>query len=93
MAKVLFTNHDRKNTQIELNVIAELRSVSELSDIDPVIWTFNNLKQSYNVKNGMLLGHIYDLERQDSFTAVLWHKDIKGDRDRKVITIQVQSHE
>lgn len=91
--KIVITEHERRSTSIELSVKAELRSVRDVEDIDPFIWTFNSMKETYNVSNGMLLGHIYELEKQGPLKAVLWHKDIKGDRDRRVLTIEVVDHE
>lgn len=89
MSKIIYTYHKRRSTQTELVVCAGLKEQLELENINPVIWSFNSLAKIYNVKNGMTLDGIYDLEKVDEYTASLWHKKITGERDRKVMTIEV----
>lgn len=86
----IFTDHKKKSTRAELTVCATLKEINHPSSIDEYKWAFRNLLWTYDVKNAMRLDHLYEFEIINSLNAELWHKNITGDRDRKVMSIQLE---
>lgn len=86
----IFTDHNKKSVQAELTVCAALKEVNHPTSIDDYKWAFRNLLWKYDSGNGIRLDHMYDFEIIDSLNAELWHKNIQGERDRKVISIQLE---
>lgn len=83
------SSHTRKNNNLELRVIAELRSVYDPANVHEVLRVFDHFCQTANVGNNIKVGHIYQLRVITSKHAELWHKNVEGEPDFLVASIYV----